>query len=425
MSVPLLLTEKTLRREVMLNLQQLLSVNDVNVIMRSYLYQSCLLQSARGALFVVNPKLSTQPGEVQGDLTVQSVGSMETELARNGVIESASSELGWDELKSIARRLGWTQTSPRFSTSFGKPGTDDYCSMFGFVIRSNFGDVLGFVIFVSDQLDVFEIADRNVTAITEFTLYRVLEAFGIKQCVFSTENDKVVIRETAGRVFPALDTLYSRSVHDLRGVIATVAMRSQLFAADPDGSQKTREGLVNVREILSRAEDFVSITDAITRIFTGEISAMWFSELVEVSRVTGTGAFGLQGRMNLNVQEGKLPDSQAGKMLLFWLFHNLVRMSEVVFLEKELGLTRTDELVEINVASLDEQIVVDLKIPLFSTLENNNKLVEDQKPFQLGRRIRPPRKLIEQLLIITGGSLTFEQNRDFFFYKMVVPKFLL
>jgi hypothetical protein len=212
----LLFSADELQNELFLCIKQLLSAGDDISVMRSFLYQTSLLQGAMGGLIGINPSLATQPGERRSDFRAQSVGVVGAELLNHRVAESLNGIINsWDELVSVVTKLGWSPSEPRFSKSFGTVGDPKFCHMFGYEIRSNFGDSLGFVIYATSESDPFTLADRNTTFIAQLSIFRLLEMSGVRQCAFRKNGTNFEFYETTGSMFPAIDEVYSRSIHNL------------------------------------------------------------------------------------------------------------------------------------------------------------------------------------------------------------------
>lgn len=171
-----------LRNELFSCIRQLLAAGDEVSVMRSFLYQTCMLQGSMGGLIGVNPSLATQPGAQRSGFRAQSIGLIEALMSlnhfdelSNGVVDS------WDKLVSVVTTLGWSQSEPRFSKSFGTVGDLNFCTIFGYAIRSNFGDVLGFVVYVTPASDSLEFTDQNTTLIAQLSIFRLLEMVGVRQ----------------------------------------------------------------------------------------------------------------------------------------------------------------------------------------------------------------------------------------------------
>ena len=428
MSARLVLTKQELRQEVLLNLQQLVSLVDVNGIMRSYLSQACLLQGAQGGLFVVNPRLSKQTSLIRGDYTIQTVGTMKAELALHGLWQSSEVKPEWNDIVTIAQSLGWTSTNPRFSVSFGEVGSSDYCCMFGFVVRSNFGDVLGFIFFVTTKVNPFDLADRNLTAITELTIYRILESFGIKQTYMTSGGGGNSIRESAGRVFPALNEVYSSSVHDLNGALAAVAMQIQLLsataaaAAGSGDNQRTGDRTEKMIKSMQRADEFLAISDAMTKTLVGEVESTSMRDLLGVSIATGMESLKAFEKVLSSVEDIDLPIEQSEKILCFWLCHNLVRLGRISLeeLESEVPDPRLKTMLTVFVQG--DLVFFELKMQKYTNYLVNVEKFGMFRPFQLGRRLNPPRRMIAAVLDIIGGSINEIEDETSLKYQMVLPR---
>jgi hypothetical protein len=416
----LFLSQDQLRQEVLLNLQQLISIVDTNGIMRSYLAQACLLQGAHGGLFVVNPQMSTQPGQVNGEYAIQTVGTIKAEFALHGLWNSSEVQPEWHDMVSIVRSLGWNSDNPRFSTSYGQEGTEGHCCIFGFVVRSNFGDVLGFVLFVTDAQHPFEIADKNVTVITELTIYRILESFGIKQCYLRFSSGTQDLVETEGRVFPALDELYSNYVHDLNGALAAVSMQTQLLTAVGAAQQNT-DRIEKILRLLQRADEFLSLSDSMVKSIVGDVDSTSMKELIAICMSTAMESLKVEHAMHCTIDDFDLPSLQSGKILRFWLCHNLIRMGRISL--EGLKAEFPDPRLKISLSAFvqGEMEVVELKMLRYPSYVLNVDKFSVNRPFQLGRRLNPPRRLIDNVLNVFGGSINEYEDENVLTHQMLLP----
>jgi hypothetical protein len=428
-SARLTLSQDQLRQEVLLNLQQLISIVDTKGIMRSYLTQACLLQGAHGGLFVVNPQMSTQPGKVHGEYAIQTVGTIKAEFALHDIWNSIEVQPEWHDMVSIVRSLGWTSDNPRFSTSFGQEGTNDFRCIFGFVVRSNFGDVLGFILFVTDKTHPFELADTNVTVITELTIYRILEAFGIKQIYQRVSAEANDLAETVGRVFPALDEVYSSSVHDLNGALAAVSMQTQLLsaaaaAAAAAGSGNTLQSIdrtENITKSMQRADEFLSLSNSMVKTLVGEVDSTSMKELIDVCMATGMESLKVDHKIHSTVHDFDLPSQQSEKLLRFWLCHNLIRIGRISLEELETEVPDPRLKIALSAYVQGDMEVIELKMLKYSSFQLNAAKYGVFRPFQLGRRLNPPRRLVEGILNIIGGSIIEIEDDESFTYQMLLP----
>ena len=424
MSARLFLSQNQLRQEVLLNLQQLISIVDANGIMRSYLSQACLLQGAQGGLFVVNPQMSTQPGNVHGEYAIQTVGTIKAEFALHDIWNSIEVQPEWHDMVSIVRSLGWTSDNPRFSTSFGQEGANDFRCIYGFVVRSNFGDVLGFILFITDKTDPFELADTNVTVITELTIYRILEAFGIKQVYQRISAEANDLAETVGRVFPALDEVYSSSVHDLNGALAAVSMQTQLLSAAAAGSGNTLQSIdrtENITKSMQRADGFLSLSNSMVKTLVGEVDSTSMKELIDVCMATGMESLKVDHKIHSTVHDFDLPSQQSEKILRFWLCHNLIRIGRISLEELETEIPDPRLKIALSAYVQGEMEVIELEMLKYSSFQLNVAKYKVSRPFQLGRRLNPPRRLVEGILNIIGGSIIEIEDDESFTYRMLLP----
>ena len=395
--------------------------------MRSYLSQACLLQGAHGGLFAVNPRMSTQPGKVHGEYAIQTVGTIKAEFASHNIWNSIEVQPEWHDMVSIVQSLGWTSDNPRFSTSFGQEGTNDFRCIYGFVVRSNFGDVLGFILFITDKTDPFELADKNVTVITELTIYRILEAFGIKQVYQRVSAEANDLAETVGRVFPALDEVYSSSVHDLNGALAVVSMQTQLLsaaAAATAGSGNTLQSIdrtENITKSMQRADEFLSLSNSMVKTLVGEVDSTSMKELIDVCMATGMESLKVDHKIHSTVHDFDLPSQQSEKLLWFWLCHNLIRIGRISL--EELETEESDPRLKIALSTYvqGDMEVIELKMLKYSSFHLNAAKYEVFRSFQLGRRLNPPRRLVEGILSIIGGSIIEIENNESFTYQMLLP----
>ena len=393
--------------------------------MRSYLSQACLLQGAHGGLFVVNPRMSTQPGKVHGEYAIQTVGTIKAEFALHDIWNSIEVQPEWHDMVSIVRSLGWSSDNPRFSTSFGQAGTNDFRCIYGFVVRSNFGDVLGFILFITDKTDPFELADTNVTVITELTIYRILEAFGIKQIYQRVSAEANDLAETVGRVFPALDEVYSSSVHDLNGALAAVSMQTQLLsAAAAAGSGNTLQSIdrtENITKSMQRADEFLSLSNSMVKTLVGDVDSTSTKELIDVCMATGMESLKVDHKIHSNVHDFDLPSQQSEKLLWFWLCHNLIRIGRISLEELETEVPDPRLKIALSAYVQGDMEVIELKMLKYSSFQLNAAKYGVFQPFQLGRRLNPPRRLVEGILNIIGGSIIEIEDDESFTYQMLLP----
>ena len=404
-------SENQIRNEMFSCIRHLLSAIDEIAVMRTFLYQTALLQGAVGGLIGINPSLSTQPGSRRSDFLSQSVGIIESELFTRSYFEISDGGVdSWDVLVSVAIKLGWSPSEPRFSKSFGTVGAPNFCQIFGYSIRSNFGDVLGFVIYASSEPDPFILADRNTTLIAELSIFRLLEMVGVRQCAFRKTGDSMEFYETTGSMFPAIDDVYARSIHDLNGVLATVAMQSQMIVHERSEAEKVNARTQKILTSLQQAEKYMNRSDSMTRIFNGRVEPVDFSDLVDLASVTGA----LQPISELAIvadsPTAALPESPIEKLMLFFLCHNVVRLMTIRAQTSTGRSESTTPKVTLTFSIVSEEQIIEIMgtLPADPEVDLNTELARNERDYQLGRRINPPRKILGQVLSMIGGTLLWE-----------------
>jgi hypothetical protein len=65
--------------------------------------------------------------------------------------------------------------------------------------------------------------------------------------------------------------------------------------------------------------------------------------------------------------------------------------------------------------------VIELKMLKYSSFQLNAAKYGVFQPFQLGRRLNPPRRLVEGILNIIGGSIIEIEDDESFTYQMLLP----
>ena len=413
-----------LQRELFACIKQLLAAGDENSIMRSFLYQTCLLQGATGGLIGMNPSLATQPGGGRSGFRVQSVGIIGNEIVHHQLRERTDVDVdGWDILVSVVTKLGWSPSQPRFSKSFGTVGDPDFCQFFGYAVRSNFGDVLGFVIYATSQSDPFAMADSNTTLVSQLYLFRLLELLSIRQCAFRQTDSGYEFYETTGSMFPAINDVYSRSIHDLNGVLATISMQSQMIAHEFLEGEKVNTRTQKIYALLEQAEIYMNRSESMTRIFNGKIDSLELSDMVDLA--TATGAIRPISEIAILADSPAvvLPDSAIEKLILYFLCHNVIRLLTI---RTQTSAGRADHDIEkvklvfaIDIPS--QFITVTGTLPADPEVDLNTDMARKDHDYQLGRRVNPPRRILEQVLSKIGGTLMWETRDAVTYLVMRVP----
>ena len=404
-------SEAQLLEEMLASIRLLLSAGDEQSVMRAFLQQTCLLQGAHGGLVGLNTSLATQPGGGRSDFRLSTVGVIESDLATHQLHELPNiASGGWEELVSVVTKLGWSPSQPRFSKYFGQFGDADFFQIFGYAIRSNFGDVLGFVLYTSAQADPFAIADKNTTLLAQLYIFRMLEMMGVRQCAFRKTNDDIEFYETTGSMFPAIDEVYSRSVHNLNGVLATIAMQSQLIIYEKSKTEKVNDRAQKILASLEQAEIHLGRSESMTRIYNGSYHALEFSDLVDLASATGA----IQPIYDLSIlaqsQFENVLVTPDQKLLMFFLCHNVAR---IMTIRAQTTAARTfgvlsEVKMEFAVDVPNQLIVIKSVLPADPEVDLNTDMVRDEREYQLGRRMNTPRMIIGQVLHVIGGSLNWE-----------------
>lgn len=370
-----------------------------------------MLQGSKGGLIGVNPSLATQPGAQRSGFRAQSIGLIETLMSlnhfdelSNGVVDS------WDKLVSVVTKLGWSQSEPRFSKSFGTVGDPNFCTIFGYAVRSNFGDVLGFVVYVSPASDSLQFTDQYTTLIAQLSIFRLLEMVGVRQCAFRKTGDNIEFYETTGSMFPAIDDVYSRSIHDLNGVLATVAMQSQMIVHESSQAEKVKDRTLKILASLQQAEMHMNRSESMTRIFNGRVESLDFKDLVDLAAATGA----LQPISELAVVADTpvaiLPESSSEKLILFFLSHNVVRLMTI---RAQTSTGRSENVVpkvtlEFAVDTKKQLVTITGTLPADPEVDLNTDMARKEHDFKVGYRVNPPRRILERVLSVIGGSLNWE-----------------
>jgi len=404
-------SENQMKDELIACIRHLLSASDVHNVMRTFLHQTCLLQGARGALVGLNAGLATQPGGSRSDFKAKTVGIIEAELLTHHVHDLPSiAGGGWDELVSVVTKLGWSPSQPRFSKCFGQVGDTDFCHFFGYAIRSNFGDVLGFVLYSTAEADPFTIADQNTTLIAQLSIFRMLELTGVRQCAFRNTEEAVEFYETTGSMFPSIDEVYSRTVHDLNGVFATVAMQSQLITYETSLTEKVQDRAQKILESIGHAETYLNRSESMTRIYNGKVDTLELSDLVDLASTTGA----LQPVYEIAVKaDGPIENiigTLSQKLILFFLYHNVIRLMTIRAqtsaerVKNDLSEARVEFIIDVQ-----NQIAIMIgRLPSDPEVDLNTDMARDERKYQLGRRLNTPRRIIDQVLRSFGGTLGWE-----------------
>ena len=405
------LSEAQLLEEMLASIRLLLSAGDERSVMRAFLQQTCLLQGAHGWLVGLNTSLATQPGGGRSDFSLSTVGVIESDLATHQLHELPNiASGGWEELVSVVTKLGWSPSQPRFSKYFGQFGDANFCQIFGYAIRSNFGDVLGFVLYTSTQSDPFAIADKNTTLLAQLYIYRMLEMMGVRQCAFRKTNDGVELYETTGSMFPAIDEVYSRSVHNLNGILATIAMQSQLIIHEKSKTEKVNDRAQKILASLEQAEIHLGRSESMSRIYNGSYYALELSDLFDLASATGA----VQPIYDLAIlaqsQFESVLVTPVQKLLMFFLCHNVARL---ITIRAQTTAARTfggsnEFKMEFAVDVPNQLIVIKGALPADPEVDLNTDMARDEREYQLGRRINTPRRIIGQVLHVVGGSLNWE-----------------
>ena len=139
----------------------------------------------------------------------------------------------------------------------------------------------------TSQSDPFVIADRNTTLVSQLYLFRLLELLNIRQCAFRQTDSGYEFYETTGSMFPAIDDVYSRSIHDLNGVLATISMQSQMIAHEFFEGEKVNIRAQKIYDLLEQAEIYMNRSESMTRIFNGKIDSLELGDMVDLASATG------------------------------------------------------------------------------------------------------------------------------------------
>jgi hypothetical protein len=415
-------SEGQLQRELLACIKHLFAAADENSTMRSFLYQTCLMQGAAGGLIGMNSSLATQPGGSRSGFRVQSVGVIGNEIVAHQLRERTNVDIdGWDILVSVVTKLGWSPSQPRFSKSFGIVGDPDFCQFFGYAVRSNFGDLLGFVIYVTSQSDPFVIADKNTTLVSQLYLFRLLELLNIRQCAFRQTDSGLEFYETTGSMFPAIDDVYSRSIHDLNGVLATISMQGQMIARESLEGEKVNIRAQKIHALLEQAEIYMNRSESMTRIFNGKIDSFDLGDIVDLASATGAIRPISEIAILAEYPAVGLPDSSIEKLILYFLCHNVIRLLTI---RTETPTGRADDKkvkLEFSIDIPSQYISVTGSFPADPEVDLNTDMAHKDHDYQLGRRVNPPRRILEQIANKIGGTLIWETRDAVTYLVMRVP----
>ena len=413
-----------LQHELFSCIRQLLSAGDDFAVMRSFLYQSTVLQGAVGGLIGINSSLATQPGAGRSDFKMQSVGPIMSKLFTHNFDELSDGAVNtWEELVSVATQLGWSPSEPRFSKSFGTLDDPNFYQIYGYAVRSNFGDVLGFVIYMTPDPDPFTLMDANTTLIAQLSLFRLLEMNGVRQCAFRKTGSELEFYETTGSMFPAIDDVYSRAIHSLNGVMATIAMQSQLIVHESSEAEKVNARTLKILDLIQQAEIHLNRSESMTRLFNGRVESVDFGDLVDLSSVTGALQPISEFAIVSDTTSVILPESPMEKLVLYFLCHNVVRLLSIRA-QTSSGRSQTVDpkfTLQFALEAEKQQIKITGSLPADPEVDLNTDIALKEHEFQLGRRLNTPRRILQQVLVKLGGSMTWETQGQVTYLIMRVP----
>ena len=223
-------------------------------------------------------------------------------------------------------------------------------------------------------------------------------------------EEAVEFYETTGSMFPSIDEVYSRTVHDLNGVFATVAMQSQLITYENSLTEKVEDRAQKVLESIGHAETYLIRSESMTRIYNGKVDTLELSDLVDLASTTGA----LQPVYEITVQADGQVENILGtsnqKLILFFLYHNVIRLMTI---RAQTSAERVkNDLSEARIVfSFDAQNQIAImtgRFPSDPEVDLNTDMARDERNYQLGRRLNTPRRIIDQVLRGFGGTLIWE-----------------
>jgi hypothetical protein len=257
--------------------------------------------------------------------------------------------------------------------------------------------------------DSFTLADRNTTLIAQLSLFRLLEMCGVRQCAFHKNGTSVEFYETTGSMFPAIDEVYSQSIHNLNGFLASVAMQSQMLMHESSNAEKVNTRTLKILASIKQAEVHMNRSESMTRMFSGRVDSVDFSDLVDLAAMTGA----LQPSSELAIVAdlvAVLPESPIEKLVLYFLCHNVVRLMTIRAQTSSAQFANVAPKVSLEfvVDAEGQQIKIKGTLPADPEVDLNTEMANNERDYQLGRRLNPPRKILQQILRTLGGSLVWE-----------------
>jgi len=224
-------------------------------------------------------------------------------------------------------------------------------------------------------------------------------------------------------MFPAIDDVYLRSMHDLNGVLATISMQSQMIAHEFPEGEKVKTRAQKIHALLEQAEIYMNRSESMTRIFNGKIDSLELSDMVDLASATGA----IQPISEIAILADSpsvvLPDSAIEKLILYFLCHNVIRLLTI---RTQTSAGRADY----DPANVKLEFAIDIPsqyitatgtLPADPEVDLNTDLARKDHDYQLGRRVNPPRRILEQVLSKIGGTLIWETRGEVTYLVMRVP----
>jgi hypothetical protein len=222
-------------------------------------------------------------------------------------------------------------------------------------------------------------------------------------------------------MFPAIDDVYSRSIHDLNGVLATISMQSQMIAHEFPEGEKVKTRAQKIYALLEQAEIYMNRSESMTRIFNGKIDSFDLSDMVDLASTTGAIRPISEIAILAESPAVVLPDSSIEKLILFFLCHNVIRLLTI---RTETPTGRADDRkvkLEFSIDIPSQYITVTGSLPADPEVDLNTDMARKDHNYQLGRRVNPPRRILEQVLSKIGGTLIWETRDAVTYLVMRVP----
>jgi hypothetical protein len=105
-----------------------------------------------------------------------------------------------------------------------------------------------------------------------------------------------------------------------------------------------------------------------------------------------------------------LPESPIEKLILYFLCHNVVRLmtirAQTSSAQSQNGVPKVS--LEFVIDAERHQIKIKGTLPADPEVDLNTEMARNERDYQLGRRLNPPRRILQHMLSALGGSLVWE-----------------